>query len=87
VTVTLYSTGCPKCAVLKKKLEEKGVSFSEFTDVDRMMEMDIQSVPMLYAEGELMDFAEAIGWINQYAASDADKLDEYGEECELCKLS
>lgn len=25
MAITLYSTGCPKCKVLKKKLEEKGI--------------------------------------------------------------
>lgn len=31
--VVVYSTGCPKCQILKKKLEEKDIEFTECSDV------------------------------------------------------
>lgn len=45
--VILYSTGCPKCNVLKKKLSEKDITYEEFTSVDDMLSMGIKEVPML----------------------------------------
>lgn len=62
--VTLYSTGCPKCKILKKKLEEKGLQFQENANVDEMLALDITSVPVLSVGGELMGFSAAVGWIN-----------------------
>lgn len=62
--VILYSTGCPRCTVLKRKLDEKGVVYQEIEDVDEMMKLDIMEVPVLYIGGVLMNFTEAIEWVN-----------------------
>lgn len=62
--VILYSTGCPKCAVLKKKLEQARIEFEIDRDVGKMTELGIVSVPVLSVDGELFDFVGAIGWIN-----------------------
>lgn len=62
--VILYSTGCPRCTVLKRKLDEKGVVYQEIEDVDEMMKLDIMEVPVLYVGGVLMNFTEAIEWVN-----------------------
>ena len=32
--ITLYSTGCPKCQVLEKKLNNEGIGFSISNDID-----------------------------------------------------
>ncbi len=63
--IILYSTGCPKCQVLKKKLEEKGVAYTENTSVDDMLALDILSVPVLGVDGELLPFMNAINWISK----------------------
>lgn len=62
----LYSTGCPRCNVLKKKLSEKNIAYEEFTDSDQMIDMGIESVPVLSVNGELFDFMQANTWINSY---------------------
>ena len=63
--VVLYSTHCPKCQIIEKKLQQKGISFVEENDVNKMLSMGIKSVPWLDADGELMDFAQANKWINE----------------------
>lgn len=60
----LYSTGCPKCAILKRKLEERGISYTESNDIEQMEALGIQSVPVLSISGEMLDFSKAIHWIN-----------------------
>ena len=62
--VIVYSTGCPKCNVLMRKLENNGIRFSEITDENRMTELGITHVPVLSVDGELKDFSEAISWLN-----------------------
>jgi len=62
--IVLYSAGCPKCAILKRKLDENGVTYTEVNDVDLMLAKGMVSVPMLEVDGEIMDFANAIRWVN-----------------------
>lgn len=64
-SVVLYSTGCPRCDVLEKKLSTKGIEFDYVGDVDTMQEMGILEVPVLSVNGKLMSFVEANRWINE----------------------
>lgn len=63
--VILYSTGCPKCNVLKKKLNDKNINFTENNDIDIMTSLGIEQVPVLSIDGKLMDFTQANTWINE----------------------
>lgn len=63
--VILYSTGCPRCNVLKQKLDGKGISFIEDGDIDKMLSMNITQVPVLEVDGKRMEFVEANSWINE----------------------
>ena len=64
--VILYSTGCPRCNILKKKLDVKNVSYTEFADKEQMVSMGFSEVPVLSVDGEQMNFTAAIEWINNY---------------------
>ena len=58
--------GCPKCKILKMKLAQKGIEYEEFNDVDKMIEMGIKGTPMMSVDGgKLMNFAEAVKYINE----------------------
>lgn len=63
--IILYSTGCPKCTVLRKKLEEKNILYYLVTDADEMLGLGFTTVPRLRVGDKLMDFAEAVRWVNQ----------------------
>ena len=63
--IVVYSTGCTKCGVLERKLNEKGISYEMCMDVDKMLGLGITSVPVLDVDGEMMDFQEAVKWINE----------------------
>lgn len=60
----LYSTGCPKCEVLKKKLAERDIRYTENNSVDEMLALGITQVPVLDNNGTLMDFKQAVEWVN-----------------------
>ena len=64
--IILYSTGCPKCKVLKNKLEKKGIAYTENHAVDEMLPLGIVQVPVLSVDGELLDFQTANQWVNQH---------------------
>ncbi len=61
--IILYSTDCPKCKVLTKKLEEKGIEYDIEKSVDKMIALDITEVPMLLVNGTLMSFRDACIWV------------------------
>lgn len=63
--LVLYSTGCPKCNVLKRKLQQKNINYEEVTDISVMKEKGYLTVPVLEVDGEAMDFRSANDWINQ----------------------
>lgn len=63
--VILYSTNCPKCNVLKKKLEQKNIDFELVTDQDIMIEKGFMSAPMLEVDGNIMKFSDANEWVNK----------------------
>lgn len=64
MNVILYSTNCPRCKILKSKLDDKKVIYSIVNDVDKMLSMGMAVVPVLEVDGVRMNFKEAINWIN-----------------------
>lgn len=64
MSAVLYSTNCPKCMVLEKKLSMAGIEYSIVNDADLMIEKGFVSAPMLEVDGRAMDFREAIEWVN-----------------------
>ncbi len=64
MTIVLYSTHCPKCNVLEKKLKQKNISYKEVNDIEIMKEKGYLSVPVLEIDGATMDFKTANDWIN-----------------------
>ena len=64
MSVVLYSTNCPMCNVLEKKLVQKDIAFDEINDVEVMRKKGFLSAPMLEVDGDIMSFKEAIDWMN-----------------------
>ena len=65
--IILYKTPtCPKCKVLKRKLEDKGIEFTENEDIDEMLSMGIMNAPTLSVNGKLLDIMSALDWVKNY---------------------
>lgn len=64
MNLILYSTHCPKCLVLEKKLQQKNLKYTEVNDVDIMVQKGFVNLPMLEVEGAIMDFKTAVDWVN-----------------------
>lgn len=62
---TLFSTGCPKCQILEKKLAQKGIEYVEINDVKQMLSKGLLSAPWLEVNGVMMNFSQANQWINE----------------------
>ena len=62
--IVLYSTHCPKCRVLEKKLQECNQNYSIETDVSFLIDNGYTQVPMLKIDDKLLTFQEAVEWLN-----------------------
>jgi len=60
----VYSTDCPMCKKLLKRLEESNINYTLCTDEAVMEKKGIDRVPMLETdEGQLLDFGQAVQFI------------------------
>lgn len=63
MSVTLFSTHCPRCNVLASKLKQKNIDYEEINDVDVMVQKGFTTVPVLEVDGVVYDFKQAVEWI------------------------
>lgn len=62
--MTLYTIGCPKCTILEKKINEKGIKYEICEDTGTMINKGIDELPVLEMDGKLMNFKEAVDYVN-----------------------
>lgn len=63
--IIFYTTGCPKCNVLKKKMDAVGLEYTINSNVDEMLDLGIQTAPYLKVNDELLDFSRAVVWLKE----------------------
>lgn len=61
--VILYEHGCPRCKVLKAKLDQKGIKYEVVNDVEVMKAKGFNEAPKLEVDGTVMNFKEAVDWL------------------------
>jgi len=59
----LYSNDCPKCKVLKRKLDDLKIDYEVVYHIKVMESLGIQSLPMLQVGDRRFAFAEAIRYL------------------------
>ena len=64
-TVILYEHGCPRCKVLKSKLDQKGIVYESINDIEVMKAKGFEEAPKLEIDGIVMNFKEAVEWIGE----------------------
>ena len=63
--ITLYSTHCPKCKILEKKLDNAKIKYEICDDRELMAEKGFDLMPVLDVDGQIMNFGEAVKWVNE----------------------
>ena len=64
--VILYSTHCPKCNILAKKLQMANIDYIENNNTDEMLAKGMLSAPYVELEdGTLLDFMQANNWLKR----------------------
>ena len=69
-SIILFSNNCPKCQVLKKKLEQKRIHYGVSEDFETLLKNNIETVPVLSVNGKLMEFKDATIWVNNHGDED-----------------
>ena len=65
--IILFTTGCPKCSVLKKKLDAKKIDYMVIDDLEWARKEGYTTAPLLSVDGKVMVFEDAVKWVNNYA--------------------
>lgn len=65
MNIILYTTHCPKCKVLQKKLNQNNISYIINQDIDKMLQLGILSAPALEINNTILDFGQAIQWLKE----------------------
>lgn len=69
--ITLYSTHCPKCKVVEKKLQQKGINYNiinckeDTSAIETLIDKGFKQMPILQIGEEYLDFSKAIKWIGE----------------------
>lgn len=67
----MYTTHCPKCNVMERKLKEANIEFEEIDDNAKVLEvatsLGFTMAPLLEVDGRVMDFKDGIDWIRKNA--------------------
>ena len=63
--VILYSTNCPRCIVLEKKLNNAKIKYSINNNVEEMLSLGFMEAPILMVNGKALRFKEANDWIGE----------------------
>lgn len=62
--IVYSNSSCPKCKVLKMKMDKANLAYDVNENVEEMQELGIKSLPYLQLDdGTLLDFGEAIKYI------------------------
>lgn len=64
--IILYSTGCPKCEILKGRLEKNNIKFHISDDVDYLIENGFQTAPVLQIDDQFYEYADAMRKLRVY---------------------
>lgn len=72
MSIILYSTHCPSCNVIEKKLKSKNLEYVEVNDSQIMKNKGFTTVPILDVDGIVMDFSAANEWLNSLEVTSGD---------------
>ena len=67
--IVFYTTHCPKCNILKMKMDTAEVDYVECEDVDIMSTKGLKTAPALEVDGQILEFGEAVKWVNNIIKS------------------
>lgn len=62
--IIIFSNGCPRCEVLKTKMDNANLNYKTSTDFQEIIDRGFETLPVLKVNNEYLDFVGAVKWIN-----------------------
>lgn len=62
--ITLYTTHCPRCKVLKAKLDGENIDYKVVEGEEAIREKGFVTTPLLEVDDKVLTFTEAMQWVN-----------------------
>lgn len=66
--IILFTNNCPRCTVLKKKLEQAKILYEPNYDLTEIEKKGIEQLPVLKVNNSYLDFKEAVKWVGENIA-------------------
>ena len=66
MNITLYSTKCPMCRVIEKKLKMAKLDYNVIVDANKVRELGFLSAPILQVDEDYYTFKEANVFLNSF---------------------
>lgn len=63
--IILFSNNCPRCKILKQKLDDKQIKYTISEDFDELIENNLQTAPILKIDDKYYQFGEAVKFIGE----------------------
>ena len=63
--IVLFSNGCPRCKILKQKLDDKQIKSTISNDFDEVMDQGLQTAPVLKVNNKYYQFGDAVKLIGE----------------------
>jgi len=63
--ITLYTTHCPMCQVIEKKLKLANAEYNVCENVNEIKKLGYLSAPLLKVDDEIYTFKDANIWLNK----------------------
>ena len=63
--IVLFSNGCPRCKILKQKLDDKQIKYTISDNFDEVMDQGLQTAPVLKVNNEYYQFGDAVKLIGE----------------------
>lgn len=63
--IKLYSNHCPKCGIIKAKLDAKNIEYELVDDMQTLIQLELDQMPVLEVEGQkLVSMLDINNYIN-----------------------
>ena len=71
MNIILYTIGCPRCIQLEKLLDKQKIAYQTVEDKATMLEKNFAQLPILEVDGTIMEYTEAVAWLNTQVTTEA----------------
>ena len=62
--IILYSNHCPRCNILKEKLDSQHIDYFIEDNIEKLRELNFTHMPILCVNGKYLNFKESFNYLS-----------------------